>query len=457
MFVLSLDHIPQTGWACTEGHDCVEIRLDLLKRKQKLSRPPVPYILKTLDLSLLLSFDAPDYVDIDYRLGKAGVRFVRSHFPKAGVICSCHEKGKIKDIKKRLHELQNTGADFFKIVAGSFSYLESLQLAQLSNSQTVAFGVGEKGILSRYVALIQGAPFNYVCLSFKQATAKGQQPLNQWPKGLNRHTKIYALLGRDVSSSPSHITHNAAFQASNINSFFYKMSISPQELQPLLELALLLPFAGFAITLPFKEMVCSLCETSLKAVNTLVKKRGKWHGHMTDGEGGVDALKEVAPELNNKKVAILGAGGTAQALALALKKEHAIVTIVNRSPDRGREIAKRYDLHFCSLKGNWLDYDILIQATPVGMPPKTEEMVITKDQILPKTVVLDAIHTPERTYLLGIAQTKGCQIISGRRLFLYQALRQFVLWFGKRANITKMQEALETFLLEKNSNSSTLM
>ncbi len=149
--------------------------------------------------------------------------------------------------------------------------------------------------------------------------------------------------------------------------------------------------------------------------------------------------------MKDKKIVIIGAGGSAKAIAYEAIRRGAFVTLVNRDEKKALQVAKH--LH-CIGKG--LDYmaicaetgyDILINCTPCPLP-------IRPENILPQTVVMDITTTPKETALLKLAIEKGCYVIYGYEMFIEQALEQFHYWFKKRFDRKKGREILEKKALE---------
>jgi len=144
-----------------------------------------------------------------------------------------------------------------------------------------------------------------------------------------------------------------------------------------------------------------------------------------------------------KKVLIMGAGGASRAIAYSLKEFGADVYIFNRTKEKGQALADEFDVETIDfLQIPKANFDIIINATSVGMKPNTGDSLLHADQISKDCVVMDIVTSPMETQLLKEAKKAGAETITGERMLLHQACRQFEIWFGKTAPIEVMEKAL---------------
>ena len=149
--------------------------------------------------------------------------------------------------------------------------------------------------------------------------------------------------------------------------------------------------------------------------------------------------------LKGRKAVLVGSGGAATAIALGLKKSGAELLILNRTEEKAKELAKKVGAEdFGSLKKLPLvtSADILINATPVGMWPKTDQSIIPKKLLHDRLTVFDIVYNPKETRLLSEAVDKRCAVVYGYRMFLYQAALQFELFTGHQAPLRVMESVL---------------
>src|SRR6202035_4326442 len=152
--------------------------------------------------------------------------------------------------------------------------------------------------------------------------------------------------------------------------------------------------------------------------------------------------------LNDAKILVIGAGGAARAAVFGLKDRGAQVFIMNRSLAAAQKLArqakartvKRPDL-------KKLDFDVIINATPVGMG-NTRESPLNPEEIRAK-IVFDMVYDPAETRLLKLAKERGAEVIPGSVMFVQQAARQFEIWTGKPAPREDMLRIVTVALAER--------
>jgi shikimate dehydrogenase len=240
--------------------------------------------------------------------------------------------------------------------------------------------------------------------------------------------------------------HNEAFKAQGL-AYTY-VSFEPSGAGEAIAAMRAMGIRGLGVTMPFKEQVIPFLDAldpvskEIGAVNTIVNDGGKLTGYNTDVYGALTALEEAA-DPRGKRIVLLGAGGGAKTLVWTLKQYTADIILFNRDQERGRETARRFGIEF----GGSLDkvdrslaYDILINCTSVGF--KSQETILKRDKIIPRSVVFDAVFVPIKTALLEEAAAVDCTCVSGTRMLMHQACKQFELYTGVPAPV----EIYETML-----------
>lgn len=322
-------------------------------------------------------------------------------------------------------------ADCYKIATTAQSTLDALRMLNFVKNKSHLSGMcmGPLGDISRILGSVVGNVFDYCSLGEK--TALGQLDAEEmieiyyYPL-LNTSTKIYGLIGNPVIQSPSFRTHNAFFRKQGLNAIYVCILLKEEELDPFFSLAHQLGFSGLSVTIPFKEKVFSFlheCEPrarEIKAVNTLKFSHNKLLGWNTDAPAALEVLGKKI-KLAQKRMAILGAGGSARAIAYEATKSGCKVILYNRSVSRLQSLAEEFGYSYAPLE-ELGDYDILVNTTPDVMP-------IKNTQILPKTVVMDINLGTQKKELLERAALKKCICIRGEEMFEKQAIKQFAFWF----------------------------
>jgi len=262
--------------------------------------------------------------------------------------------------------------------------------------------------------------------------------------------KKFAILGHPVAHSLSPKLHNAVFDALGLNDYHYEaLDVLPEQLAGILEQMRVGDYQGFSVTIPYKQTIIplldELSETAKKvgAVNTVVRREdGTLFGDNTDYAGFKKALEEafypLAPlEGGNDflTVLVLGSGGAAQAVIAVLKDLGFQVTVASRNLRAGM---KRY-----SELNPEDDYSLIVNTTPVGMSPKVDESPLTDSRWFRKDrTFVDVIYTPKMTKFLQMAKDVGAKIISGDRMFLWQALEQSKLFTGREVSVEVRENLL---------------
>lgn len=449
--------------------DGIELRLDYLKKinlekikdlKKSFSIPMIFTLRKKSQggyfcgrenkrlkiIQQLLALE-PEYFDIEYDVPIDFIKKIHGVFTKTKLICSYHDFQETpKNFNKLLSSLPKKYFSIYKIATFAKSSLDSIRMLNFVQAHQNVCGLcmGDLGKITRILSALVNHTFNYVCIDPKKTTAPGQIDLETLftvyhYQTLNKKTKIYALLGQFIDHSIGHIFHNERFQKLHENAVYIKIPLKEHELDTFFKKIKTLPFKGFSVTMPFKEKVVKYVDTfskdakKIKAINTLVKKNHRWIGYNTDGIGAMNAI-EKRMKVKNKKVVLLGAGGTAKSIAFEAIKRGANVIILNRTLSRAKKIAKTLHCEADNLNRaknlHHENYDILINATSVGMNHQENISLLPTAAIISKTIVLDMINTAQPTPFLKIAKTKQCTCISGREVFIEQALEQTHIWFS---------------------------
>ena len=297
-------------------------------------------------------------------------------------------------------------AKLYKLATFAHSTLDALRMLltvrhlRSKGRNVIGLCMGAFGHITRVFS-----PITYAHLG--SPTAPGQLSAYEL-KNIYRYPQKepwFGLIGDPIEQSISHLTHNKHLP-------FVKMQIQPQELNQALDLIKALPFQGLAVTIPHKEQVIPG-----QVINTLVRKGNGFIGANTDGIGALDVLGK---NVQNKHIALLGAGGCASAIAKVFIDSGARLKIYNRAPKIIEGLPTK------SLLKPLEPYDILINATSCGM--LSTDCPLRDDQILPGKTVFETITKPEETTLLNLAKAKGCTLYRGKDLFLAQAKYQFKLW-----------------------------
>lgn len=231
------------------------------------------------------------------------------------------------------------------------------------------------------------------------------------------------LIGNPVSKSISHLTHPAIFKLHGIDASYEKRVVETST-----EIAQVKQekFTWIAVTMPHKETVLPFIDhftthaQSIQAVNMIHVVDGKWMGYNNDGLGALNAIEKKGL-VEGKRLLILGAGGTARAIGYEAKRRGARVAIFNRTQEKGKELARDLDVECVDTLP--YSYDILVNATSVGMP-------IDPEYLIPGALIFDVNYSPRVTPLLAIALDRGCEVTYGIEMFMELTFHQLQIVFG---------------------------
>jgi shikimate dehydrogenase len=265
---------------------------------------------------------------------------------------------------------------------------------------------------------------------------------------------IAAVVGSPISHSLSPAIHNAAFAAAKRSGEYAAVECGVSDIDTTMENLQSAGLIGLSVTMPLKEVVIDCLDfvtpdaDFLNAVNCISFGPTGSVGHNTDGDGCCDALVEQGgARLRGATVVVLGAGGTARSIALALVRRGAHVVIVNRTQSHAMALVNSFsgfgDEVSISVgdQSSIASASILINATSVGM--NSSEMPIDPSVLHNQLTVLDAVYSPLETALLTAARVAGATVVDGLWMLIHQARRQQKLWFGEFSDASAMRLAAE--------------
>ena len=202
------------------------------------------------------------------------------------------------------------------------------------------------------------------------------------------------------------------------------------------KLAALLNVKGFSVTVPHKVEIIGFLDEQSPEINKImscntVSGTGKvWKGYNTDLDGFLKPLLSRIDVGNLKSGAVIGAGGAARAVITALQSLGMKISIFNRSESRGRELASDTGTSYFPLNRKDLlsGFDLIVQATTVGMTPRINKTPVPGYNFRKEQVVYDIIYTPLETKFLKDAKAAGSITIGGMAMLMAQGIRQFEIF-----------------------------
>lgn len=442
-----------------DGADLVELRLDYLDRVDAAGaiegrrRPVVVTCRPTWEggrfqgsederRRILESAVAAGAEFVDIEVGAAFAADIMRLRRGRGVVLSTHIYGDVpRDLRDRAASMRSTGAEVIKIAIearGLGDMLPLVDLAQDSRNDGpgghVLIAMGAPGAPSRILAARLGNRWTYA----GDGVAPGQLPAARLLREFHYRriaadAALYGVVGRPVGHSRSPAMHNAGFAEIGLNAVYVPLEAA--DAGDFVRFARAMGLSGASITAPYKVALMAHVDEldplarRVGAINTIVVRDGRWIGANTDVHGFLAPLQgRIA--VKGTRASILGAGGAARGVAIALADQGAAVTVCARRPEAAREIADHVGGHVGSFPPRAGSWDVLINATPAGTGPGGENPI--PGAALDGEMVFDLVYSPPETMLLADARAAGCLTIGGMEMLVAQAERQFELWTGVR-------------------------
>lgn len=468
----------------------------------------------------------PRYIDVEYAAYvrspnlKQKVNLAVDHprqrrDVRTGLVLSMHDfEGRPRDLLRRVSLMQSEpAASVVKIAYTARSIRDNLELFDLlaegaGGRPMIALGIGRFGLMSRVLAPKFGGFLTFAALRDTAATAPGQPTIREMLDvyrfgSITARTRVYGLIGWPVEHSLGPLVHNDGFDSlvsddeseagEGFDGVYLPMPVPPEWEHFKATLSALidhpgLDFCGCSVTVPHKQHLVrfareaaaddgtewSIDETSDigGAANTLVVERDgaglprRARVLNTDAGAGADCLGAAVGDLSGARVAVVGAGGVARAIALGLLARGAIVSVHSRRRESADRLvgdlnsARRARLDAGELVAADLDdlyrapVQALVNATPVGMKggPDPNRSPVSVEHLRERSadaVVFDTVYNPLRTPLLEQASLAGMRTVDGVGMFVRQAAGQFAAWTGRPAPASLFERVCREALGER--------
>jgi 3-dehydroquinate dehydratase/shikimate dehydrogenase len=404
-----------------------------------------------------------DYVDVEWRADFGDLVAKRP----GRIILSAHDfDGVPDDLAERARAMRASGAAVVKIAATARRLSDCVTLLELSrtfgqNERAVLIGMGEIGLATRVLAQRFGSAWTYAgeVQDIGQVTAR--KLLDQFRyRSIGAGTDIYGLVGSPIAQSLSPAMHNAAFTAAGIDAVYVPLPAADPD--DFMAFARAFGMKGASITIPYKVALFERVQEAddlvrtIGALNTVRIDGDRWVGRNTDVAGFLQPLRDRGVPLSGRRASILGAGGSARAVAVALASEGARVTVHAREEKKAQVVAALVSGsvgRFPPQAGSW---DLLVNCTPVGMHPRMDQSPVPSSA-LARGVVYDLIYNPAVTRMMRDAAMAGADTIGGLDMLVGQAQEQFEWWTGARPPAGVMRAAATRRLSEFNADENHLV
>ena len=377
-----------------------------------------------------------------------GVKIIRSLY---------HLEGPLTNIREHCYSMRKTGYEIPKIVQTPHTLSDVTNLFKegewFNDFEHILTATGTLGIPSRILSAKLNSCITYT--SPKETAGNlissgllDPVTLNEIYnfRAINEDTDIFAITGNPLRSSNSILLQNAGFRSHGMNKVF--IPLHSTSIAESLQFAENVGIQGLSIAYPFnKEILYNIEEldseaAEINSANTIIRKNTRWVCYQTAVYGFHQAFTQFIgfQKLHKRKVAIIGAGAAAAAIAYVIKLMGGKACIFNRNQVNAKLLGDRFGFPCAPLGIESVTLlekysDIIIQTTNVGMnnhdEPSKENNPIWFYTFKGHETVFDIVYSPEQTALMKVALNVGCKVSNGLQMLKYQSYRQFKHFTGE--------------------------
>lgn len=263
---------------------------------------------------------------------------------------------------------------------------------------------------------------------------------------------FYGLFGEKLGHSLSPEIHNTFFNLTNIEGAYKLFEVEKENLSKAVEGLKALKIKGANVTIPYKVEIMQYLDfisdeaKKIKAVNTICLKDGKLYGYNTDYFGFGNIIKKNNIDINGKTAMVLGNGGACKAvITYLLDNNIEKIYLVSRRKnakidfDQNKVFLKTYD-EISDIKGA-----VLVNTTPVGMYPNTENSVVDEDIIKNFDVLIDIVYNPRETKFLRLGKKLNKKVCGGMTMLIGQAVKSEEIWQQKEFDDSYIDDLYKKF------------
>lgn len=279
-------------------------------------------------------------------------------------------------------------------------------------------------------------------------------------------TRLVGIIGWPVAHSFSPAMHNAAFAALGLNWAYVPLPLHPDAVATAVSALSALGFRGVNVTVPHKQTILRHLDTvadgarAIGAVNTVVFQTesapgARAVGHNTDWAGFLADLAGMGVEIDGRDCIVLGAGGSARAVAYALAHAGGRVQVLARRPEQAAQLVgdlapyvdsnaiHAQDLARLETAVAAASAPLIVNTTPLGMSPRPKRSVWPDDLAFPRDAfAYDLVYNPAETRFMQQARSAGCEAANGLGMLLHQGALAFRLWTAQDPDLEVMRAAL---------------
>jgi 3-dehydroquinate dehydratase / shikimate dehydrogenase len=368
---------------------------------------------------------------------------------RARIVLSSHDfSGIPADLDDRVRRMRAVGAGHIKIAITTSSLTDTLRLTRIARGgNAIVIGMGAAGVPSRLLASRYGSTWTYA----GNGVAPGQIPAAQMIEDflfrrIGPATRLFGVVSTNALHSFSPFMHNAALCAAGIDAVYVPLRAA--DFNDFTTFAGAMDVEGASVTIPFKLDALRAASRAddrtrqVGAANTIRRRGTEWEATNTDVEGFLEPLaRAYGAPLTGMRASVLGAGGSARAVVVALASRGATVRVHARRSDQAEELAHSLGVvagEWPPAQGSW---DLLVNCTPLGGASARDASPIAHD-LLTGRFVYDLTYGERESALVRDARAAGCKTLDGLPMLVAQAERQFEWWTGQSPVPGVMAEAV---------------
>ena len=263
------------------------------------------------------------------------------------------------------------------------------------------------------------------------------------------------VIGDPLAHSLSPRLHEAMLRALGIEGTYEACRVREGETETFFHAARMGAYSGFNVTMPHKKAAFDLADELTDAarcagaVNTVRVENGRTIGHNTDGAGFLRSIESHAAASERKIAAVLGAGGAARSVALALADDGWQVRVANRTPSHAQALAARSP-NICTMEllEAVRDCALFVNATPLGMAgTRLDFEDFAFFRTMPRdALVCDLVYRPAETALLYAAREQGLDTMNGLPMLCHQAIDALAFFLDAPLDRDRMMAALKEII-----------
>ena len=367
----------------------------------------------------------------------------------ARIVLSSHDfEGVPSTLDSRVRDMRGSGAGVIKVAVTARALTDTLPLLDVArDGDAVVVAMGDAGVPSRLLAARYGSRWTYA----GHAVAPGQIPASAMVgdyrfRSVGSRTRLFGVVSSNAMHSLSPMLHNAAFAAAGIDAVY--VPLQTDDFDDFLRFASALGIEGASVTIPFKGDALRAAASAddltrrVGAANTLRRSGQGWEATNTDVAGFLAPLEAAFDRpLRGARAAVIGAGGSARAVIVALLSRGMRVSVHARRRDQAMEVTGSLGAEIGSWPvpaGSW---DLLVNCTPLGGAARREESPLPGGPFTGR-LVYDLAYGAGESALLREARDAEVATLDGLPMLIAQAERQFEWWTGQKPEPGVMREAV---------------